>query len=117
MFEERKSLRFNALNGTRAMAYDRIAQVIDISKGGLSLLFLDETINNITGELSIDILCNENGFDTRQMPGTVVWNREVSFSAIPGMVYKKVGIQFGKLSETQQRMLKALLCNCDTVAV
>ncbi len=116
MLEERKALRFDAIQGTRALACDKIAQVLDVSKGGLSLLFLDETTNCIAGELSIDILCNKNGLDARQIPGKVVWDREVSFSSIPGMVYKKVGIQFGKLSVPQQKMLKNMLFSCNTVA-
>ena len=111
MLEQRKYERFNVVKETRALAYDKIAKVMDISKGGLSLLFLDDMTSSITGELSIDLLCNEKGLDARQIPGKIIWEKEISFSDIPGMVYKKVGVQFGDLSSTQQRLLRTLLLN------
>jgi len=116
MLKERKYVRFNALKGTRALACNKIAHVIDISKGGFSLMVLDDTVNTITGEHSFDLLCNEKGLDARQLPGKVVWNKEVSYSSTPGMVYKKIGVQFGKLSNTQQRLLDGLLFNCHSRA-
>jgi PilZ domain len=116
MLEQRRYERFNIALETRALAYGKIAQVMDISKGGLSLLFLDDTTSTITGELSFDLLCNGKGVDARQIPGKIVWNKEISFSAIPGMVYKKVGVQFGDLSSTQQRLLWTLLLTCDTMS-
>ena len=108
MLEERKHERFFILEETRALACDKIAKVVDISKGGLSLLFLDEPVNSMSGELSLDLLCTEKRLDARQIPGKIVWNQEVSFSSTPGMVYKKVGVQFGKLSPTQKALLNTL---------
>lgn len=106
--EQRKHERFTVAKKTRALACNKVAEVIDISKGGLALVFLDETTSNMTGELSLDLLCHETGLDARQIPGKIVWNKEISFSAFPGMVYKKVGVQFGKLSVTQQKILDNL---------
>ncbi len=114
--EQRKHERFTVATETRALACDKVAKVVDISKGGLALVFLDETTSNMTGELSLDLLCHEKGLDARQIPGKIVWKKEVSFSAIPGMVYKKVGVQFGKLSVTQQRLLDNLLPNYNTLS-
>jgi c-di-GMP-binding flagellar brake protein YcgR len=111
MLEQRKHKRININNETRALAWDKIAKVVDISKGGLSLMFLDDINSSITGELSLDLLCNEKDLDTRQIPGKIVWNKEVSYSSKPGMVYKKVGIQFGDLSVTQKKQLKNLFFN------
>lgn len=108
MLEERKHERFFIEEETRALACNKIAKVIDISKGGLSLLFLDELIHTLSGELSLDLLCSQKRLDARQIPGTIVWNREVSFSSTTGMVYKKVGVQFGNLSATQRELLKVL---------
>ena len=111
LLEQRKDKRFNITEETRALANDTIAKVVDISKGGLSLLFLDEMAGSISGELSLDLLCNKKGLDARQIPGKIVWNKDVSVSTTPGMVYKKVGIQFGDLSSTQQKLLKTLRLN------
>lgn len=116
MLEERKYERFFIVEETRALAFEKIAKVINISKGGLSLLFLDELIHSLSGELSLDLLCTEKRLDARQLPGKIVWNQEVSFSSSPGMVYKKVGIQFGKLSPTQKEMLKALFLQSRVVS-
>ena len=114
--EQRNHKRFAVAKETRAPAYDKVAKVVGISKGGLALVFLDKTTSNMTGELSLDLLCHEKGLDARQIPGKIVWKKEVSFSAIPGMVYKKVGVQFGKLSVTQQRLLDNLLPNYNTLS-
>jgi hypothetical protein len=116
MLEERKYERFFIIEETRALACDKIAKVIDISKGGLSLLFLDEPVHSLSGELSLDLLCSEKRLDARQIPGKIVWNLEVSFSSTPGMVYKKVGVQFGKLSPTQQELLKVLFLQSNAMS-
>lgn len=108
MLEERKYPRIEAPQNTRVLALDNIAQVIDISVSGLSLLFLDSTNDSITDEFSFDILYNKQDIDIRQIPGKIVWSKEVSFSATPGMVYKKTGVKFGNLSPSQQKSLTTL---------
>ncbi len=109
MQDLRKHKRFAVTKKTRALAHNKIAEVTNISKGGLSLLFLDKSNTLFNGELSFDLLCNEKGLDARQIPGTIVWHREGSYSNIPGMVYRKVGIQFGTLSKIQKKLLTTLL--------
>lgn len=111
MLDQRVDRRFHVSDETRALAHNKIAKVIDISKGGISLLFLDESLSSINGEFCLDLFCEEKGLDTRQIPGRIVWDKEVSFSAFPGMVYKKVGVQFGKLSPCQHLLLKKLFLN------
>ncbi len=61
----RKHERFVITEETRALAHDRVAQVMDISRGGISLLFLDKSNTLFTGELSFDLLCSEKGLDAR----------------------------------------------------
>lgn len=108
MLEQREDRRLDVAGKIRAMAQGKIAKVMDISAGGLSLRFLDESHHSVNGEICIALLCEEKGLDTRQIPGTIVWDREVSFSSIPGMVYKQVGIRFGSLTSTQHRHLQKL---------
>ncbi len=108
MLDQRVDQRFHVANETRALVHNKIAKVMNISKGGISLLFLDESLNSFRGEFCLDLFCEAQGLDTRQIPGKIVWDEEVSFSAFPGMVYKKVGIQFGKLSSSQHKLLKRL---------
>jgi len=109
MLEQRKDERFKAPAGTRALACGKIGEVIDISKGGLSLMVLDDNSTNIAEEFLLDLLCSEKHIDARQIPGKIIWDKKVSFSAISGMIYKKIGVQFGQLSPTQEKMFNALL--------
>ena len=111
MLEQRKHKRMSVVKETRALTRDRIAKVLDISKGGLSLMILDDIPSCITGELSLDLFCHEKDLDARQIPGKIVWDEEVSFSSEPGTVYKKVGVQFGTLSAAQRNQLQSLLFN------
>jgi len=108
MLEQRKNERFDITEETRALAFDQVAKVVDISKGGLSLLFLDDMAGSFSGEVSLDLLCTIKGLDARQIPAKIVWNKDVSVSSTSGMIYKKVGIKFGKLSSTQKRLLNTL---------
>ena len=107
--EQRKHERFRAPEGTRVLACGKIGEVIDLSKSGLSLIVLDDNSTNIAGEFLLDLLCSEKHIDARQIPGKIIWDKEVSFSAISGMVYKKIGVQFGTLSPTQQKIFNAFL--------
>ncbi|MCK5070495.1 MAG: PilZ domain-containing protein [Desulfocapsa sp.] len=115
MLEERKYPRIETPQNTRALAHDNIAQVVDISKSGLSLLFLDNKTDSITGEFLFDVLYNKQEIDIRQIPGEIVWSKEVSFSATPGMVYKKTGVKFGNLSPSQQKSLITLFIVSNTM--
>ena len=108
MLEQRKNERFDIAEETRALAFDQVAKVVDISKGGLSLLFLDDMAGSFSGEVSLDIICTIKGLDARQIPAKIVWNKDVSVSSTSGMIYKKVGVKFGKLSLTQQQLLNTL---------
>lgn len=111
MIEQRKHERFKAPEGTIALACGRMGKVIDISKGGLSLMFFDGTITNIPRELSFDIFCTEKRINARQIPGKIAWEKEVSFSALSKIIYKIIGVQFTNLSPTQHDLLKANFLN------
>lgn len=108
MLEQRKNKRFNIAEETRALVYDKVARVVDISKGGLSLLFLDDMADGLSGEISLDLLCNTKRLDARQIPAKIVWHKDVFVSPISGMIHKKVGIKFGNLSLTQKKLLRIL---------
>jgi len=108
MLELRENKRLNITEETRALACDKVAKVIDISQGGLSLLFLDDMADSLSGEISLDILCNTKKLDARQIPAKIVWNKDVSVSPTSGLIHKKVGIKFGNLSSTQKKLLHIL---------
>lgn len=107
--EMRKQRRFKANEGALALADENMAKVIDISRGGVSLLFFDNSLQNVPKRLFLDLLSIENETKADQLPGQLTWEQEVSFSQVSGMVYKKVGIQFGDLSLQQADQLDALI--------
>ena len=111
MSESRKHERFKTFEGSLALADGNMAKIIDISRGGVSLLFLDNSLLNVPKTLSLDLLSTENKAKANQIPGELAWEQEISFSPISGIIYKKVGIQFGDLSSQQKVQLELLILN------
>ncbi|MDD5757728.1 MAG: hypothetical protein PHI06_01445 [Desulfobulbaceae bacterium] len=107
--EMRKQQRFKAKEGALALADENMAKIIDIGRGGVSLLFFDNSLQKIPERLFLDLLSIESEMKADQLPGQLTWEQEVSFSPVAGMVYKKVGIQFGNLSLQQTDQLDALI--------
>lgn len=114
MPEQRKYTRFNAPDGALVLAYGSTSRVIDISKGGISLVFQDDMNRDIPKELSLDLLSTDYFIVAWKIPGKLVWEQEVSFSTMSRIVYKKVGVQFGKLSAAQNDQLDKLIRNYTT---
>lgn len=77
-------------------------------------MFQDDMNMDIPKELSLDLLSNDYFIKARKIPGKLVWEQEVSFSTMSRIVYKKVGVQFGKLSTTQNDQLDKLIMNYTT---
>ena len=114
MPEQRKHTRFNAPDGALVLTCGGMSKVIDISKGGISLMFQDNINRDIPRELSLDLLSTDYFIIARKIPGKLVWEQEVSTSTIPRIVHKKVGVQFEKLSSTQKDQLDKLIMNYTT---
>jgi hypothetical protein len=111
MQEQRKDTRFNAPDGALVLACGGTSKVINISKGGLSLMFQDDMNTDIPKEISLDLLSTDYIIKARKIPGKLAWEQEVSFSAMSRIVSKKVGVQFGKLSTEQNDQLDKLIMN------
>ena len=62
---------------------------------------LDGKATNIPKELYLDFLPNCD-IKIRWISGKLVWQREITFSAVSEMVYKNIGVQFGKLTQKQK---------------
>ena len=114
MPEQRNHKRFNAPAGALALTCGGMSKVIDISKGGISLMFQDNMNRDIPKELSLDLLSTDYFITARNILGKLVWEQEVSISIIPGIVHKKVGVQFEKFSPTQNDQLDKLIMNYTT---
>ena len=109
MQNQRKHQRYNAPDGTLVLADGGISKVVDISKSGLSLMFLDGIHNDIPNELSFDILSKDKIIQAKNIPGKFVWEKKVTFSTLSKIVYTKVGIQFGNLSNKQKYQIDTLI--------
>lgn len=107
--ESRKQQRFATTEGALALADENMAKIVNISRGGVSLLFFDNSLQNVPKRLFLDLLSIENEMKVKQIPGELTWEQEISFSPVSGILYKKVGIQFGILSPQQTDQLDALL--------
>lgn len=110
--ESRKQRRLKASEGAIALADENMAKIVDISRGGVSLLFFDNSLQNVPKRLFLDLLSIENEIKVNQLPGELAWEQKISFSSVSGMVYKKVGIQFGSLSLQQTNQLDSFVLQC-----
>jgi hypothetical protein len=109
MPEMRKHKRYKAPEGSIALADGNMARIIDISRGGISILFLDNSLLDIPKTLCLDLLSAENKTKVHQIPGEVAWEQEISFSTISGFIYKKVGMRFGGFTLQQKGQLELFL--------
>ena len=114
MPEQRKYTRYNAPDDTLALACGGMSKIINISKSGLCLMFLEDMKVDIPKKLSLDLLSTDNLIKARKIPGELAWEHVVSISTISGMVYKKVGVQFENLSTKQKDQLDKLIMNYTT---
>ena len=114
MPEQRKHTRFNAPDGALVLAFGGTGKVIDISKGGISFMFQDDMNRNTPKELALDLLSTDSFIIASKVPGKLVWEQEVSFSTMSKIVYKRVGVQFRKLSPAQNDQLDTLIMNYTT---
>jgi len=74
-------------------------------------MFQDDMNTDVPKELSLDLLSTDYFIKARKIPGKLAWEQEVSFSTMSRIVYKKVGVQFGKLSTKQKDQLDKLIMN------
>jgi hypothetical protein len=93
-----------------------MSRILDISKGGISLLLLDGEVKDISKKLFLNILLTKPFFESQKIDGEIAWEHSVCYSSISGMVYKKIGINFSGLSNTQKDQLDRLIMTCARVA-
>lgn len=111
MSESRLHERYKTAEGSLALADGNMAKIVDISRGGVSVLFLDKSLSTIPQTLCLDLLSTEPTVKANQIPGELAWAQETSFSTVSESHYKKAGIQFGDLSPQQQAQLEVLISN------
>lgn len=116
MLEQRKYKRYLIPDQALALTSYGMSRILDISKGGISLLLLDGEIKDISKKLFLNILLTKPFFESQKIDGEIAWEHSVCYSSISGMVYKKIGINFSGLSNTQKDQLDRLIMTCSRVA-
>ncbi len=109
MSENREDKRYVPPEGSRVLVCGCMCAIVNISKSGLCLLFLDDISTDIPKDVSFDILPSDDLSKTFTITGELVWEREVPFSPSSLMAYTKVGILFAELSTEQQGQLEKLI--------
>ena len=109
MSEKRKHKRYVPPEGSRVLACGCMCAIVNISKSGLCLLFLDDMVADIPKDFSFDLLPPDNLSKTFTITGELVWERDVPFSPSSLMAYTEVGILFAELSIEQQGLLEKLI--------
>lgn len=117
MLEQRKYKRYKTPDQVLALTSYGMGKILDISKGGISLLLLDGEISDISKKLSLNILSAEPVIESQKIDVEIAWEHFVCYSSISGMVYKKIGTNFLGLSNKQKDQLDRLIMTYSRVAV
>ena len=92
----------------------KIGQVIDISRGGLSLRYIHEE-NGTEGLHELDIFMSNEGFYIKRVPFITVSDFNETIQRPNQMVLmRRLGVQFGKLSLNQVSHLEFFINNYTT---
>ena len=109
VLDQRKLKRFRAREGAFAVLKDnasKLGQIIDVCAGGLAFRYVD--VGNLS-QISfheLDIFLAENGFCLKEVPFRVISELEMDngmpFSSV---IMRRLGVQFGELTQAQRDML------------
>ena len=112
--ERRKHKRFRAEEGAYAAVrphYDKIGQIIDVSRGGLAFRYLvSDSQEDASSEL--DIFLIGDGFHLDKVPFQTVSDEGIPERLSPSSQKMwRCGVQFGELTQMQILKLKEFILN------
>jgi hypothetical protein len=107
--ERRKHKRFLAEDGAYAAVrpqYDKIGQIIDISRGGLAFSYrVSDSQAHESFELDIFLIGDD--FHLDKVPFKIVSDQKIPESLCPGSLkMRRCAVQFGELTQKQLRQLE-----------
>jgi c-di-GMP-binding flagellar brake protein YcgR len=116
--EQRKYVRFSVQDNTFAALgseFEKVGKVNDISKNGLALSYLIESIK-VGSDRSfsqVDIFHSGNGFHLHKLLCKIVYDNQDPKSMKNNSITKRrCGLKFGKLSKSQSELLELFIENC-----
>jgi hypothetical protein len=110
--ERRKHKRFRAEEGAYAAVrphYDKIGQIIDVSRGGLAFRYLvSDGQEDISSELDIFLIGDD--FHLDMLPFKTVSDQEIPERLSPGsQKMRRCAVQFGELTQIQALKLEEFI--------
>ncbi len=111
----RKHSRFSAQEDAFIILGNKVAKIMNISRGGLAFEYLSENDKN-EEDSQLDIFLSENGYHISGIPCKVVYDKPVSRPYIyqtfsQAFTARQCGVQFGKLSRKKSVQLYSFLKN------
>lgn len=119
-FEQRTYSRFFVKDKTFAALgseFETVGKIKDISIKGLALSYLSESIKTCSGRdhSQVYIFLSSNSFHLPNVPCKIVYDIQDPESIINnGILIRRCGLQFGKLSESQSELLEMFIENYTT---
>jgi hypothetical protein len=112
--ERRKHKRFQAEDGAYAAVrpqYDKIGQIIDISRGGLAFRYMVSG-NQEDKSSELDIFLIGDGFHLDKVPFQTVSDQEIPERLCAGsQTMRRCAVQFGELTQMQTLQLEEFIRN------
>ena len=112
--ERRRHKRFQAEEGAYAAVrpqYDKIGQIIDVSRGGLAFRYMISGSQEDTSS-ELDIFLIGDGFHLDKVPFQTVSDEGIPERLSPGsQKMRRCGLQFGELTQMQILKLKEFILN------
>lgn len=117
--EQRKYARFSVQANTFAAVrngFEKVGKVNDISKHGAALSYLTENIKTgLDIDFSeVDIFLSGNKFYLHKVPCKIVYDIQDPKSIKYGIIKRRCGLNFIKLTESQTELLEFFLKNYTT---
>lgn len=110
--ERRSHKRFQAEDGAYAAVrpqYDKIGQIIDVSRGGLAFRYLASGSHE-DESFEMDIFLIGDGFHLDKVPFKTVLDQEIPKRLCPGpQTMRRCGVQFGELTQMQALELEEFI--------
>ncbi len=108
--ERRKVLRYCPQEGSYIVISTKVGQLADISKQGLSFIYLADG-ENIQDQLELDLFCTDHSFYIERLPYQTVFDLVIAESSdFSATLIRRRGVKFGELSSHQLDQLDKFLC-------
>ncbi len=104
MSEQRKHQRYNATDDTPAFADGSRCRIVDISKGGMAVRWVDNM--SLPGDGMVTFLCSSKDVSINDLPVRFLSLRNELTSSMSNFKIQSTGIRFNYADTAQQNQVK-----------